>query len=90
MPQKKHNGPKSEVTVGCEFSKNVPDDSEKNVTDVIGPKEVIGGSEPSQNEFPHKTIDMNENDQSKQRPETDDTENPNGPESEVQMWQSWN
>jgi hypothetical protein len=43
----------------------------------------MGGSEHSQNEFPHKNIDMNANDQSKQGPETEvGTENPNGPESE--------
>jgi hypothetical protein len=55
----------------------------KDVTDVTGPKEVMGGSEHSQNEFPHKNIDMNANDQSKQGPETETgRENPNGPESE--------
>jgi hypothetical protein len=59
-----HDDPKSEVTDGCESSKNVPDDIEKDVTDVIGPKEVMGGSEPSQNEFPHNNVDMNANDQS--------------------------
>jgi hypothetical protein len=43
----------------------------------------MGGSEHSQIEFPHKNIDMNANDQSKQGPETEiGTENPNGPESE--------
>jgi hypothetical protein len=43
----------------------------------------MGGSEHSQNEFPHENIDMNANDQSKQGPETEiGTENPNGPESE--------
>jgi hypothetical protein len=43
----------------------------------------MGGSEHSQNEFPHKNIGMNANDQSKQGPETEiGTENPNGPESE--------
>jgi hypothetical protein len=78
-----HNDPKSEVTDSCESSKNVPDDIEKDVTDVTGPKVVMGGSEHSQNEFPHKNIDMNANDQSKQGPETElGTENPNGPESE--------
>jgi hypothetical protein len=49
-----HNDPKSEVTDGCKSSKNVPDAIEKDVTDVIGPKEVMGGSEHTQNEFPHK------------------------------------
>ncbi len=78
-----NNDPKSEITDGCESSKNIPDDIVKDVTDVIGPKEVMGGSEHSQNEFPHKNIDMNANDQSKQGPETEiGTENPNGPESE--------
>ena len=73
----------TEVKDGCESSKNVPDDIDKDVTDVIGPKEIMGGSEPSQNEFPHKNIDMNANDQSKQGPEPEiGTETPNGPESE--------
>ena len=31
----------------------------------------MGGSEHSQNEFLHENIDMNANDQSKQRPETE-------------------
>ncbi len=44
----------------------------------------MGGSKHSQNKFPHKNIDMNANDQSKQWPETEiGTENPNGPESEA-------
>jgi hypothetical protein len=78
-----HTDPKSEVTDSCETSKNVPDDIEKDVTDVTGPKEVMGGSEHSQNEFPHKNIDMNANDQSKQGDETEiGTEYQNGPESE--------
>jgi hypothetical protein len=78
-----HNHAKSEVTDSCESSKNVPDDIDKDVTDVTGPTAVIGGSEHSQNEFLHKNIDMNANDQSKQRPEKEiGTENPNGPESE--------
>jgi hypothetical protein len=43
----------------------------------------MGGSEHSQNEFPHKNIEMNANNQSKQGPETEiDAENPNRPESE--------
>jgi hypothetical protein len=75
--------PKSEVTDSCESSKNVPDDIEKDVTDDTGPKELMGGSEHSQNEFLHEKIDMNANDQSKQGPETEIvTKNPNGPESE--------
>jgi hypothetical protein len=77
-----HYDPKSEVTDGCESSKNVPGDIEKDVTDVTGPKEVMGGSEHSQNEFPHKNIDTNANDQSKQGATDISTENPNGPESE--------
>ncbi len=77
-----HDDQESEVTDVCEPSKNVLDDIDKDVTDVIGPKEVMGGSEHSQNEFPHKNI-MNANDQSRQGPEKDiGTENPNGPESE--------
>jgi hypothetical protein len=60
--------------------KNVPDDIEKDVSDVTGQKEIMGGSEHSQNEFAHKNNDMNENDQSKQGPETEiSTDNPNGP-----------
>ncbi len=75
-----HNDPKPEVTDSCESSKNVLDDIEKDDTDVTGPKEVMSGSEHSQNVFPHKNIDMNANDQSKQGPETEiGTENPNGP-----------
>ncbi len=78
-----HKDPVSEVTDGCESSKNVPDDIEKDVTDVTGQKEVMGGSEHSQNEFAHENNDMNANDQSKQGPETEiGTYNPNGPESE--------
>ena len=45
-----HNDPEIGDTDACESSKNVPDDIEKVVTDV-GPKEVMGGSEHSQNEF---------------------------------------
>jgi hypothetical protein len=36
------------------------------VTDGTGPKEVMGGSEHSKNEFAHKNNDMNSNDQYKQ------------------------
>jgi hypothetical protein len=39
-----HKDPVSEVTDGCESSKNVPDDIEKDVTDVTGQKEVMGDS----------------------------------------------
>jgi hypothetical protein len=78
-----HNDPESEVKDGCESSKNVPDDIDKDVTDVIGSMEVTGNSEHSQNEFSHDNIDMNANDQSKHQPEPKiGTENPNGPESE--------
>ncbi len=70
----------SEVTDGCESSKNVPDDIEKDVTDVTGQKEAMGGSEQVQNQFSHDDIDMNANDQSKHRPEPKiGTENPKGP-----------
>jgi hypothetical protein len=78
-----HNDPESEVTDGCESSKNIPDDIEKDVTDVIGSMEVMGGSEHSHNELSHDNIDMNANDQSKHRPDPNiGTENPKGPESE--------
>jgi hypothetical protein len=78
-----HKDPVSEVTDRCESSKNVPDDIEKDVTDVTGPKEAKGGSEHSQNIFANENNDMNANDQSKQGQETEiGTDNPNGPESE--------
>jgi hypothetical protein len=83
MTSETHNDPESEVTDGCESSKNVPYDIDKDVTHVIGPMEVVGVSEHSQNEFSHDNIDMNANDQSKQQPEPKiGTEYPNGPESE--------
>ncbi len=79
-----HKDPVSEVTDGCDSSKNVPDDIEKDVTDVTGPKEAKGGNEHSQNEFDHKNNDMNANDQSKQGQETEiGTDNPNGPKSDI-------
>jgi hypothetical protein len=63
--------------------KNVPDDIDKDVTDVIGSVESMGENEHSQNKFSHHNIDMNANDQSKHQPEPEiGTENPNGPESE--------
>ncbi len=76
--------PNQNLQMVVNLLKNVPDDIEKDVTDVIGQKEIImGGSEHSQNEFPHKNIDMNANDYYKQGPETEiGTENPNGSESE--------
>jgi hypothetical protein len=87
-----HNDPKLEVTDSCESSKNVPDAIEKDVTDVTGPKVVMGGSEHSQNEFPHKNIDMNANDHSKQGPETElGTENHNWTRiRRYRWWQCWN
>jgi hypothetical protein len=48
------------------FPKNELDDIKKVVTDGTGPKEVMGGSEHTQNEFSHKNNDMNANDQFKQ------------------------
>jgi hypothetical protein len=60
-----HNDPEVGVTDACESSKNVPDDIEKVVTNGTGPKQVMSGSEHSQNEFAHKNIDMNANDQYK-------------------------
>jgi hypothetical protein len=87
-----HNHTKSEVTDSCESSKNVPDDIEKDVTDVTGPKAVMGGNEHSQNEFPHENINMNANDQSKQGPETEiGTENPKWTRiRRYRWWQCWN
>ncbi len=41
------------------LQKNVLDDIEKVVTDGTGPKEVMGGSEHSQNEFVHKNNTSN-------------------------------
>jgi hypothetical protein len=46
-----YNDSESEVKDGCESSKNVPDDIDKDVTDVIGSTEVMGESEHSQNDF---------------------------------------
>jgi hypothetical protein len=78
-----HNDQVSEITDGCESSKNVPDDIDKDVTDVIGSMEIMGGSVQDQNQFSYDNIDMNANDQSTQGPETEiGTEYPKGPESE--------
>jgi hypothetical protein len=78
-----HNDPEVGVTDACESSKNVPDDIEKVVTDLTGPKGVMGGSEHRQNEFSQENDDMNANDQYKQGPETDiGTDNPKRPELE--------
>jgi hypothetical protein len=60
-----HNDPELEVRDGCESSKNVPDDIDKDVTDVIGTMEVMGENEHSQNKFSHNNIDKNSNEQSK-------------------------
>ncbi len=77
-----HNDPEEGVTYACESSKNVPDEIEKVVTDV-GPKEVMGESEHSQNEFAHENNDVNANDQYKHGPETDiGTDKPKKPELE--------
>ncbi len=67
----------SEVTDGCESSKNVPDDIEKDVTDVTGQKEVMGGSVQVKNQFSHDNIDKNSNDQFKHQSDPEiGTENP--------------
>ena len=42
-----HNDPESEGKDGCESSKNVPYDIDKEVTDVLGSIEVMGGREHS-------------------------------------------
>ncbi len=57
-----HNDPESEVKDGCESSKNVPDDIDNYVTDVIGSMEGMGETEHSQNEFSCDNIDINAND----------------------------
>ncbi len=41
IASKTHNDQESEVTAGCESSKNVPDDINKDGTDVIGTMEVM-------------------------------------------------
>jgi hypothetical protein len=79
-----HSDPEVGVTDAFESSKNIPDDIEKVVTDDKQPKEVMGGSEHSHNEFSHKNNDMNANDQFNHGPETDiGTDNPKRPELEV-------
>jgi hypothetical protein len=60
-----HKDPISEVTDGCESAKNVLDDIEKDVIDVTGQKEVMGGSMQVENQFAHDNIDKNANVQSK-------------------------
>ncbi len=78
-----HKDPVSEVIDGCESAKNVLDDIEKDDTDVIGQKEVMGGSVQVENQFSHDNIDENANDQSKHQLDPKiGTENPKGPESE--------
>ena len=74
-------GPESECKDGGDTSINVPGDyvgtDVISVTDGTGPKEVLGGSEHSKNEFAHKNNDKNSNDQYKQGPKTDfGTDNP--------------
>ncbi len=65
---------------GCESAKNTLDDIEKDVTDVTGQKEVMGGSVQLENQFSHDNIDENANDQSKHRLDPEiSTENPKGP-----------
>jgi hypothetical protein len=81
-----HKDQVSEVSDGCESSKNVPDNIEKDVTDVTGQKEVMGWSVQVENQFSHDNISKNANDQSKHQPDPKiGTENPKGPESKVQM-----
>ncbi len=57
------NRPESEGTEGGDTSINVPGDYVGTdvifVTDDTGPKEVMGGSEHSKNEFAHENNDMN-------------------------------
>ncbi len=78
-----HEDPVSEVIDGCESAKNVLDDIEKDVTDVTGQKEVMGGSVQVENQFSHDNIDENAHDQSKHQLDPEiSTENPKGPESE--------
>jgi hypothetical protein len=60
-----HKDPVSKVIDGCESAKNVLDDIEKDVTNVTGQKEVMGGSVQVENQFSHDNIDENANDQSK-------------------------
>ncbi len=65
------------------LQKNVLDGIEKDVTDVTGQKEVMGGSVQVENQFSHDNIDENANDQSEHRLDPKHgTENPKGPESE--------
>ncbi len=81
------DGPKSEGTDGGDTSINVPGDYVGTdvifVTDGTGPKEDMGCSEHSKNEFAHMNNEMNSNDQYKQSPKTDfGTDNPKRPELE--------
>jgi hypothetical protein len=46
-----HKDPVSEVIDGCESAQNVLDDIEKDVTDVTGQKEVVGGKVQVENQF---------------------------------------
>ncbi len=83
MPQKPIRIQYQKNTDGCESSKNVPDDIEKDVTDVTGQKEVMDGSVQIENQFSHDNIDKNANDQSKHQLDSKiGTENPKGTELE--------
>ena len=63
--------------------KNVLDDIEKDVTNVTGQKEVMGGSLQVETQISHDNIDENANNQSKHKLDPKiGTENPKGPESE--------
>ena len=68
------------------LQKKLLDDIEKDVTDVTGQKEVMGGSVQVENQFSYDDIDENANDQSKHRLDPKiGTENPKGPESEYKV-----
>jgi hypothetical protein len=65
------------------LQKKILDDIEKDVTDVTGQKEVMGGSVKVENQFSHDNIDKNANEQSTHQLDPKiGTENPKGPESE--------
>jgi hypothetical protein len=78
------NGPESEGSDGGDTSINVLGEYVGTdvifVTDGTGPKEVMGGSEHSKNQFAYKDNDMKSNDQYKQGSKTDfGTYNPKRP-----------
>ncbi len=61
---------------------NVLDDIEKDVTEVTGQKEVMGGSVQVENQFSHDNIDKNANEPTKHQLDPKiGAENPKGPES---------